>query len=278
MGSLFKGLDAFGMDEAENIHLFEEENVMEKKVVKPKRREEDLIYGRSMMCPVCGTYFETFSVKQGVAKSSGVAINLRPIYSVIDPLRYDVVHCEVCGYAALNRNFKKVSDRQVRAIREKISMKFVGKKFPKVISYEVALERYKLALYSDVVMGRTSVNLAFLCLKASWILESLIEACADKEKRETYKEEYQSFVQTAYAGFVKSYGYVTFPVFGMNQSTYHYLLGVLAYESGDMKGTGHWLGKVMLDSSVSSRLKARARELKEKIDLEKEARTSAQDS
>ncbi len=199
----------------------------------------------------------------------GIKVNLRPNYKSVDPIRYDILLCEVCGYAALNRNFKKITDWQIKEVREKISKKYVGKKYPEVYSYEVALERYKMALYNDVVMRRTDLNKAFLCLKASWVLESLIENCTEFKQLSEYKDNYQSFVENAFKGFSKGYNEVVFPIFGMNQSTFQYLLGALAYESGDIKSTGFWLGKVLLSPASSGRIKDKARELKEKIDADK---------
>lgn len=271
MSSLFSGLDAFGMDDIDKNDLFSD-NSKKKKVASAETKEtkeEDLLYSRTLRCPVCDTVFESRTVKQGVAIVEGVQVNLRPIYRSVDPIRYDVILCEVCGYAALNRNFKKISDRQIKEIRKKISMKYVGKKYPHVYTYEVALERYKMALYNDVVMGRNDLNKAFLCLKASWVLESLIDTCRDEKNLLDYKESYQSFIDNAFKGFAKSYGDTTFPVFGMNQSTFQYLLGALAYETGDMKSTGHWLGKVLLSPTSSGRIKDKARELKAKIGADK---------
>lgn len=272
MGSLFKGLDAFGMDDIDKSNLFDEEKEKKAEQVKKKAMTEaDLLYDRTILCPVCGTSFQAKTVRQSVARSSGIGVNLRPLYSNIDPIKYDVVHCEVCGYSALNRNFKKISDKQVQRVREKISMKFVGKKYPEIYEYDTALERYKLALYNDMVMNRDDVNKAFLCLKASWISESLVENCQDDARLQDYKDTYKSFVENAYSGFTKSYKVTSFPVFGMNQLTYQYLLGVLAYESDDIKSTGYWLGKVLLSKGGNDRLKDKARELKERIDADKKA-------
>lgn len=271
MSSLFSGLDAFGMDDLDKNDLFQDQ-VEKKKTEKKKTKEVeeiDLLYARTMRCPVCDSVFEARTVKQGSAVVEGVKVNLRPIYRSVDPIRYDVMLCEVCGYAALNRNFKKISDRQIKEVRKKISMKYVGKKYPEVYTYEIALERYKMALYNDVVLGRSDLNKAFLCLKASWVVESLIENCADGPQLDDYKDTYKAFVENAFKGFSKSYGDTSFPVFGMNQSTFQYLLGALAYESGDLQQTGYWLGKVLLSTTSSGRIKDKARELKAKIEADK---------
>ncbi len=272
MSSLFKGLDAFGMDDLDKTDLFEEKKEIEKKKIEKKKvviKEEELLYDRTIRCPVCNSVFEARTIKQGVAKVVGTGVNLRPVYASVDQIRYDVVLCEICGYAALNRNFKNISERQVKLVKEKISMKYVGKRYPKVYDYSVALERYKMALYNDVVMGRSMINKAYLCLKASWVIESLLEVTEDEKKFSELKESYWSFVENAYKGFAKAYSETKFPIFGMNESTYQYMLGALAYELEDMKNTSFWLGKVMLSPISSARIKEKARELKALIDANK---------
>lgn len=273
MGSLFDGLDAFGIEDIENTDLFDEatETQGDDTVKVVGINEEDLLYDRTVRCPVCDTVFEARTVKQGMSIQEGTQVTLRPIYKNMDMIKYDVVLCEVCGYTALNRNFKKVSEKQVKAIREKISMKYISKKYPQVYDYNIALERYKMALYNDMVMGRTDINKAYLCLKASWVIESLINETSTPKELEAYKEMYQTFVTNALKGFSKNYNETVFPVFGMDQSTYQYLLGALSYEVKDMKATGFWLDKVVLSPVSSARIKIKARELKAKIDREKDA-------
>lgn len=272
MDSLFSGLDAFGMEEIDTKDLFAD--TMGEPIEGMSQIEEidiaELLYDRPVRCPVCNTVFNARTVKQGVTKMEGTQVNLRPIYKTVDLICYDVVHCEVCGYTALNRNFKKLSDRQVKQVKEKISMKFIGKKYPEVYSYDIALERYKMALYTDMVIARKEVDKAYLCLKITWLLESLIYQTKSEEEKEGLRQAYQIYVDNAYKGFSKNYSHVTFPIFGMNQSTYQYLLGSLAYAAKDLKNTSYWLGKIMLSPISSARIKDKARDLKAKIDEDKE--------
>lgn len=276
MKSLFGGLDDFGMDDIEGLDLFETEE--EKKALEKKKAQEikpeDLLYDRNVRCPVCNSKIVARTIKSGAAKLVETSLNLRPVYSGVDPILYDVVSCEICGYSALNRNFNKISDRQIKEVREKISMKFVGSKYPQVYDYEIALTRYKMALYNDVTIGRNDVSKAYLCLKISWILESLIgqmeEQQQKKEDINILENERKLFVGNAYKGFMKAYDGITYPIFGMNEATYQYLLGALAYEQGDMKSTGFWLGKVLLSPNGNRRLQDKARELKAYIDKQKE--------
>lgn len=277
MKSLFSGLESYGMDDAESLHPFEEvkkEPPAQTVIEKPIDLTE-LLYDRTVVCPCCNNDMAVKTIKNGVNKLEETATNLRPIYNKIDPLLYDVLFCEQCGYAALNRNFKKLSDRQILILKEKVSRKYVKRLFPSLYSYEVALERYQMALYCDTLIGRRDLDKAYLCLKTSWVIESLLDQARETADYEAMKQMYQAYVETAYKGFLKAYEHLTFPVFGMNKPTYDYMLASLSYEKGDLKQTGFWLGKVMLSTVGQRRLKDKARALKELIDEEKMLRHEA---
>lgn len=272
MSPLFDGLEAFGLKVDKDLQIYEEEQ--KKNLKKPETKVvkiEDSLYDRTVMCPSCNHEIAVRTVKNGANKLEGTGTNLRPIYTGIDAIVYDIVMCDKCGYTALNRHFKKLTERQMKIIKEEISSKIKAPIYPPVYSYKDAFERYRLALYCDTIIGRRAIDKAYLMLKTSWVIESLLEETTDPNERQGLKETYQEFVTTAYEGFYKSYESVTFPIFGMNKPTYDYLLAALAFEMGDMKQTGFWLGKVLLSNVGHARLKEKARELKEKIDQSKEA-------
>jgi uncharacterized protein (DUF2225 family) len=270
MKSLFSGLDAFGMDDIDKVEVFEVAPEVKEAPIVPTEKTpksiEALLYDRSIKCPVCNNKFDARTIKIGVNKFVSTTLNLRPIYTDIDPILYDVILCERCGYSALNRNFTKVSERQIKEFKVKVATKFKSRTYPEIYTNEIALERYKMALYTAVVIGSNDVNKAYLCLKTSWIIDGRISESMDEKVIEGYRQDRLSFIEHAYKGFSKAYGTTVFPVFGMNEATYHYLLGVLAFELGDVKHTSLWLGKVLLSQNVNRRLKEKAREVKDLIE------------
>ena len=276
--SLLSGLDNFGLNDFDQKDLFpdQEENSKVKKInLKQEPEEKDFLYIRNLACPVCGTVIQTPTVKQGSSKLIDIGLNLRPRYENINTFKYDVVHCEVCGYTSLNRNFKKVSDRQIKMIREKISVKFVGRKYPEVFTYDDVLERYKMAIYNSIVMGSSDVDKAYLCLKASWITECMLEEAIDEATIEALSETRDSYEAFAYKGFVNAYSSVAFPVYGMSEATYQYLMAYLAYRVGEKKETSRWLSRVLLSPNANKRIKDKARELREYMELKKEEEAGA---
>jgi len=278
MESMFSDLVAFGLDSNQPLHFSEtskEEKPINKKVVTKK--VERLVFDRKIKCPVCDHEFLSKTVKSNINRFEKTSLTLRPIYSKIDPLLYDVIQCNACGYAALNTNYNKISEHQIKAIREKISSKFIPKDEIKDYDYKTALINNKLALYNAIVMGSKSINKAYLCLRISWIMDGYLETI-EEVKKEALTLERLNFIKNAYIGFLEAYETISFPVFGMNQPTYYYLLGVLDYELGDYSSSKRWLSKVMVAEGSHQRLKDKARDVKDlvnqKIKEEKEASSS----
>jgi len=279
MESMFSDLGAFGLDSNQPLD-FNGQSKKEKQVKKVVtiKKTQQLVFDRKIICPVCDHEFLSKTVKSSVNRFEKTSLTLRPIYSKIDPLLYDVVQCNACGYAALNTTYNKISERQIKAIRENISSKFIPKDEQKDYDYKTALVNNKLALYNAIIMGSKSINKAYLCLRISWIIDGYLETMEEDDKKEALTLERLNFVKNAYVGFLEAYETISFPVFGMNQPTYYYLLGVLAYELGDHSHSKRWLSKVMVDEGSHQRLKDKARDVKDlvnqKIKEEKEASSS----
>lgn len=62
---------------------------------------------------------------------------------------YDVVMCDYCGYAALTSLFTKITDRAAETVSSKITPMFKHKEYPLLLTAEMAIERYKLALQKN---------------------------------------------------------------------------------------------------------------------------------
>ena len=114
--------------------------------------EAQYIYDKKINCPVCGKAFTTSQVKTGKARFLGSDEDLRPLYSKIDTIKYDVCMCPYCGYAAVLRDYENVSDNQIRTLRAEIGDKYnAGIIDTGVYSYDTAIRRYKMALLTATV-------------------------------------------------------------------------------------------------------------------------------
>ena len=236
---IFSGLKNLGLGNMEEVDLFEEAKQEESKkkdpvAAPPKPQEKDLIYDRSFVCPVCDSHFTAKIMKSNKARLLGTDQDLRARYEGIDAVKYDVVMCPVCGYAALIRFFTNVTSTQAKLIREKISQTVKLTAYnDEIYSYEQAMERYKMALVNAVVKRSKPSEKAYICLKSAWLLRGYGESLREKEDYDeklvaALANQENEFLENAYKGFSEARQSEMFPICGMNTVTVDYLVAVLA--------------------------------------------------
>ena len=86
--------------------------------------EADKLFDKKYTCPICENNFTSKTVRSGKARMVRTDMDLRNVYEGIEPLKYDVILCPKCGYAALARFFPNVSSIQQKYISEKITPNF----------------------------------------------------------------------------------------------------------------------------------------------------------
>ncbi|MCI8528985.1 MAG: DUF2225 domain-containing protein [Lachnospiraceae bacterium] len=275
---ILSGLKRLGLGNLENVDIYESEKEESRQKAKkttetapkPKPEEKDLIYERSYTCPVCGADFTTKVMKSGKARLVGADQDLRPRYDVIDSLKYDVVLCPVCAYAALANSFTHVSPGQTKLIREKISASArISNYHNDTYSYEQALERYQLALASAVVKRAKASEKAYICLKTGWLIRGYAESLKDAEQPPVSVEELNNheneYLENAYKGFLEARQSENFPMCGMDELTMDYLLAALAMRFQHYDVAGRLISTVLTSSSASARVKDKARDMKEQV-------------
>ncbi len=276
---IFGGLKNLGLGNMEGMDLYEEPKKEQEKqkpaaAAAPKIQEKDLIYDRSFVCPVCDSPFTAKIMKTNKARLLGTDQDLRARYDGIDAVKYDVVMCPVCAYAAIIRFFPSVTSSQAKLIREKISQNVVLTKYDEEIySYEQAMERYKLALVNAVVKRAKAGEKAYICLKSAWVLrgyrESLQESGDyDRNFTDQLERQEEEFLENAYKGFSEARQSEMLPICGMNGITVDYLVAVLAMRFKDYNVAIKLLSVVITSSGTSPRIKDRARDMKDQIQRE----------
>lgn len=279
MSSLFSGLEKFGISNISNIEetdLFgkEEDSKIEK--VEEKKavnviEEQDMLFDKHYRCPVCDTDFKSKCVMSGKAKLIATDSDLRPRYQGIDCIKYDVVVCNHCGYAALTRFYNMITTAQGKLVKENISSSFKPIETESdTYSYDDAILRYQLALANTMVKRGRASEKAYTCLKIAWLYrgkaESLDETDIDyATKMEEITEEEEKFITNAYEGFTLAMEKEAFPICGMDESTYIYVLADLARRCKDYEIAIKLISQIVVSRSASAKVKDRARELKEII-------------
>lgn len=279
MAGLLSGLAGLGLDDLENMDIYEEPKKEEEKeqAKAVKVEEKDLIYDKTFECPVCDTKFPAKIMKSGKAKLIGTDQDLRAKYEGIDAVKYDVELCPACGYAALTRYFSQITSPQAKLVRENISKKVHLHAYNgDIYTYEEALERYKLCLANAVVKRAKHSEKAFICLKSGWLLRGYQEQLEETEagdaaKLAELKAMEDTYLLNAYNGFVEAVQSESFPMCGMDEMTINYLLAALATRFKKYDVASKMIGIILTSTSANARMKDRARDLKEQIleDLKK---------
>ena len=128
--------------------------------------DKDCVFQKSYTCPICDSKFKNLTVKQGKARMESSDIDLKINYKGIEPLKYDVILCPVCGYAALERYFDRVSVFQRKNIIEKICQSFnYAFEEKDEYTFDEALMRYRFALLTSQVKMAKTVSLVSFVLK-----------------------------------------------------------------------------------------------------------------
>ncbi len=275
--NLFSGLEKFGLNPTESMNLFEEEKKEtakkdEGKAVEKVPVEEEFILEKSVRCKVCDNVFKAKMIKNGRVKRLEPDRDLRPKFQHIDTLKYDITSCPTCGYTAMNRYFDQLSSAQGKLIRENISSQFRknDKTEPATYTYDMAVDRYKLALMNTIVKRGKDSEKAYTCLKIAWLLrgkgENMPENTPEeKQLKAECKKEEDAFYQQAFEGFMKATSKEMYPMCGMEQSTVDYLISYMAYYFGKYEIASKFMASVLTSAAASRRMKDLALELKELI-------------
>ncbi|MCR5255419.1 MAG: DUF2225 domain-containing protein [Acetatifactor sp.] len=275
MAGLLSGLGALGFGNLENTEIFEDKKAAEVKKKTAEKAvltvdEKDLIYDKQFKCPVCERVTPSKIMKTGRAKLLGMDEDLKPKYEGIESVKYDVILCTACGYAALSKFYGTLMSSQVKLIKENICGKAKLSDYnTDIYSFDQAIERYKMALVNAVVKkGKTSEK-AYICLKTAWLIrgyaDELSKTPGNDAKIEELKKAELENLTNAYEGFVEARTSENFPMCGMDESTMDVLLAEIAFKLKKYDVAGKLVSSLLSSISASARIKDKARNLKDRI-------------
>lgn len=271
MAGLLSGLEQFGLSGLENMDLYEKPKKKEEQEAPPVMQEQDFLFDKTFTCPICDHEFKARTVKIGKAKLVGTDMDLRPKYEQVDLLKYDIIMCPQCGYAALSRYFKFLTSPQAKRIKETISKNFKPiTEHKEIYTYDEALERYKLTLANAIVKMAKPSEKAYICLKTAWLLrgqgESLDKNDAEYEaKKKKIDTEEMEFLKNALDGFLAARQSESFPMCGMDESTVDYVISVIATRFEQFDVASKLISQIIASPGTNPRMKDKARDLKEQI-------------
>lgn len=270
MADIFSGLDELGLGNLSNMSVYDKKEVEKTEVKKEAEiTEDDFVFDKTFQCPACNQEFKSKVMKTGRVKLLSLDTDLRPKYQFVDSLKYDVVACHHCGYAALSRFFKYLSFPQIKLIKENITKNFKGlKESQSILTYDDTIARHKLALVNSIVKKGKVSERAYTCLKTAWVLRGKRETLP--KDTPNYKveiinmaKEEAAFTLKAYDGFIEAFGTETFPMCGMDEITTSILIADLARRTGNYEVASRWISKVLTSRDANERIKTRARDIKD---------------
>ncbi len=273
---ILSGLEGFGLGNLENTDIFKDASGKNDKkeasvAATPQFQESDFVFAKTHTCPVCDKEFRSKTVKIGKAKLIGTDMDLRPKYDIIDSLKYDVILCPFCGYAALSRYFQYITTPQAKLVVANITKNFHNNPTTgDIYTYDEAIERYKLALANAIVKRGKSSEKAYICLKMAWVVRGKIENLDedepnyDKLKSESQEEE-NELLKNALEGFLAARQSEGFPMCGMDESTVDYLIAVMSMRFDQLDVAAKLVSGILISPSANNRMKDKARNLKDML-------------
>ena len=265
-----------GIEGLENLDIYGDESVKhEPETIKPAAQvkssediEAEYIFDKTFKCPVCDKSFKNKIMKSNKAKLISTDMDLRPVHQNVDIVKYDVIACPCCGYAVLSRYFAPLTSMQIKKIKESIGKNYKKKEEEGLIyTYDEAIERGKLALLSSVIKGSKDSEKAYVCLKTAWLFRGKAEHLPEGEKTELERcqKEEDAFLHKAYDGLVAARQKELFPICGMDELTYDYLLAALAHRLGQYEVSVKLISEILTKPKANNRIKEKTRMLKETI-------------
>ena len=231
--------------------------------------EADKVFKKSYKCPICDSNFKCLTVKQGKARMVSSDIDLKVNYRDIEPLKYDIILCPVCGYAALERYFDRVSAFQRKNIIDKICQSFSYVFEDKdEFTFDDAVVRYKFAVLTSQVKMSKASEFGFLCLKMGWLYRSYADSLDEsmKKKKAELKEQEKTYLTNAFNYFETARAKEQSPICGMDEITFDTLLASLCVELDKKDEAKKYMSIILSNRNATKRVKDKIFDLKELLD------------
>ena len=285
--NLLAGLEKFGIKSEGELDITKEEQKKKKQAPVKKSApkvmtEPDYLLEKENTCPVCDAKFKTLMVKTGKAKRIGQEFDLRPRHEGVDTIKYDVIACPECGYAAMSKTFEPLSNTQIKWIREQVSANFQPEKKEErdTYTYDEAVDRLKLALVSAMVKKVKLSEKAYICLKISWLRRAQLKEMPEVSKedlaaKKEIREEMMGFYKQAYEGFTQAMSKETPPFYGMDSNTLEFMLANMAIYFKDYDTALKLVSRLITSPNTASRVKDKCLQLKEQIVVAKKKQDAA---
>lgn len=192
------------------------------------------LYNKSIECPVCSKSFEITKVKAKACKVASRDTDFCVYYEGLNPIIYDILVCENCGYAAQTDKFEGISFNDSKIILNTISPKWKKRSFSGERSIENAIEAFKLALYVMHIRKAKPSEIARICIRIAWMYRLKNDA---KEL---------DFMKFALASYVEAYEKESLPSENkLDENTCLYMIGELNRRLSNFDDSIKWFSRLI---------------------------------
>ena len=251
---------------------------MPRKTQPGARYEGTYIFMKSYVCPVCESKLSVPTVMTGKARMVKQDWDLRPVFTDIDTIKYDVIHCNHCGYAVLKRYFGVLAKPHKELLRKGIAENY--KPIPeamRIYTYEEALIRFKLALLNAEVRQAHDSEKGLISLKIAWLCRGAKEELGDPEsfnrpvkiKYDKYNEMEEKYLERAMNLFLIARQSETPPIAGMNEIALDFLLASLCGHFDRVEDAARLVSGILQSKQSNNSQKDKARAMLEKFKKKK---------
>ncbi len=237
--------------------------------------EAELLLPRTDICPVCGASARSSVIKNGKAIMNKMDGDLFIRHKNIDTIKYRVIGCPTCGYAAMDVDFSRpLTKKELNSIKTaSADIPPVALSHALVRSYDEAFKLYRAALSYSLIKGGKSSERGSTALHTAWLVRALRQR-DDSElifendlsfKRLCTEETEEKYLKYALQYLVLAEKTEKYPIRGMEAATFDYLLSFLCYKTGKKREAYGYIVKVLHNQSAGSRIKSLAENLQELI-------------
>lgn len=228
---------------------------------------------KQTVCPICDNEFKTRSVKSAGVRRIGSDRDLRPIFAGIDSIKYTLSSCPECGYTAMTRYFSPLNKAQINFIKKDALPKIEPTHLatPETYSYNDALELYRRALICASAKKAKISEISHTFLQTSWLLRGMRNNLVDGGVSENnpkilkLKQQEDLYYKKAFDGFMKSLQQENFPIAGMDENTFNYLLAQMSFKLEKYDITSKLVSRIIVNHAAPHNVREKARDLKDEV-------------
>ncbi len=130
--------------------------------------DHNYLLEKSFTCPICRDRFKYVQSKSMVFKVEKRNPDLSVVYRDINPVYYEAVMCEKCGYAAFSKDFEIITQSDKKRIKDKICFFYREVNLPKEKNLKDALELFEHVYKNYDVRYKKNAELAKCALRLMW--------------------------------------------------------------------------------------------------------------